>query len=248
SYNTLQKKVGTHSLKFDGTNNYLLLPSTVGDMSQTTISFWAYNSSSTTARQRFFDFGNDDKHYMYLTPNNGSSMCFAIRNGDEEQTLTAPKFTTFGWHHFAVTMPSRYSQAEHDSQVSLYIDGELVASSTNIILRPSDIHSVRNYVGRSQTATAPLFKGYLDEIRIYNYALSASEIAVLAGKEVLFGDANNDGIVNVNDITLTAAYILDNSLTNINKVAADSNKDGIINVNDITTTAKIILNLMNLGI
>ncbi len=242
SYNTIQKKIGTHSLKFDGVNNYLLLPSSVGDMSQATISFWAYNSSSTTARQRFFDFGNDDKHYMYLTPNNGSSMCLAIRNGDEEQTLTAQKFTTFGWHHFAVTMPSRDSQAEHDSQVSLYIDGELVASSTDISLRPSDIHSVRNYVGRSQSATDPLFKGYLDEFRIYNYALSASEVAILAGKEVLLGDANNDGIVNVNDITLTATYILDNSLTNINKVAADSNKDGIINVNDITTTAKIILN------
>lgn len=241
SYNTLQKKIGTHSLKFDGTNNYLLLPSSVGNMSQTTISFWVYNSSSTTARQRLFDFGNDDKHYMYLTPNNGSNMCFAIRNGDKEQTLTAPKFTSYGWHHFAVTMPSRNPQTDNNSQVSLYIDGELVASSADITLRPDDIHPVRNYVGRSQSATDPLFKGYVDELRIYNYALSASEVAVLAGNEVLLGDANNDGIVNVNDITLTSAYILDNSLTNINKIAADSNKDGIINVNDITTTATIIL-------
>ena len=57
----------------------------------------------------------------------------------------------------------------------------------------------------------------------------------------LLGDANNDGVVNVNDITCTADYILTGNTVSFNHDNADVNKDGIINVNDITSTAAIIL-------
>ena len=55
------------------------------------------------------------------------------------------------------------------------------------------------------------------------------------------GDANNDGIVNVNDIATIATFILDGSASVWNFDNADVNKDGKINVNDITGTADIIL-------
>lgn len=58
---------------------------------------------------------------------------------------------------------------------------------------------------------------------------------------LLLGDANNDGIINVNDITTIAEYILKGSATNFNFANADVNSDGIINVNDITGVASIIL-------
>jgi hypothetical protein len=37
-----------------------------------------------------------------------------------------------------------------------------------------------NYIGRSQK-TYPLFNGNIDEFRVYNYELSANEVAQLAG-------------------------------------------------------------------
>ena len=58
---------------------------------------------------------------------------------------------------------------------------------------------------------------------------------------LLLGDANNDGNVNVNDITTIAEYILKGSAANFNFANADVNGDGIINVNDITGVASIIL-------
>ena len=55
------------------------------------------------------------------------------------------------------------------------------------------------------------------------------------------GDANSDGMVNVNDITTIATYILNGSAENFNFKNADVNEDGVINVNDITGTAEVIL-------
>lgn len=59
---------------------------------------------------------------------------------------------------------------------------------------------------------------------------------------ILSGDANDDGKVNVNDITTTAEYILKGHVAPWNAANADANCDGTINVNDITATADLILN------
>ncbi|MDO5447102.1 MAG: rhamnogalacturonate lyase, partial [Prevotellaceae bacterium] len=55
------------------------------------------------------------------------------------------------------------------------------------------------------------------------------------------GDANDDGVVDVADITTIAAFILGNEPDIFNMVAADANEDGNIDVADITATANIIL-------
>lgn len=55
------------------------------------------------------------------------------------------------------------------------------------------------------------------------------------------GDANNDGSVDVTDITAIASYILGTTPETWNEDNADANSDGVIDVSDITTTATIIL-------
>ena len=47
--------------------------------------------------------------------------------------------------------------------------------------RPSMISPSRCYIGRSQFAADPLFKGNIDDFRIYSFALSAEDIALVAG-------------------------------------------------------------------
>ncbi|MDO5446916.1 MAG: dockerin type I repeat-containing protein [Prevotellaceae bacterium] len=56
------------------------------------------------------------------------------------------------------------------------------------------------------------------------------------------GDADDDGVVTVSDITTIAAYILGNNPSPFNESNADADEDGQITVSDITTTAGIILN------
>lgn len=62
------------------------------------------------------------------------------------------------------------------------------------------------------------------------------------GKTKHPGDANDDGVVSVADLSLIASYILGDSSTEINKDNADVNDDGEITVADLSAIASMILN------
>ena len=64
---------------------------------------------------------------------------------------------------------------------------------------------------------------------------------IIETSAIILGDANNDGYVNVNDITTTVEYILTGYSDGFTVKNADANEDGTINVNDITKMAEIIL-------
>lgn len=175
-------KSGEKSLYLRATNDYyLMLPPRAGHLNNFTICTWVrWNGANSW--ERLFDFGNGTTQYMFLTPSNGSEMRFVIKNGGDEQILSATRMSSGKWLHLAVTMS--------DSETKIYVDGEEVASTTGITIRPKDFNPVLNYIGRSQFPSDPLFKGYIDDFRIYNYALSASDVV-----EVMNGRA--DGIENI---------------------------------------------------
>ena len=154
--------------------NYVQLPYGVADSDELTVALWV-NLRSSSSWQRIFDFGYDTNHYLFLTPSNGSVMRFAIKNGGSEQTLDAPKLTAMAWTHVAVTIGK--------DATTIYINGEEEASTTAITIRPRDVRPVLCYLGRSQFPADPCFTGYLDDVRIYNYALTEAEVqAVMADK------------------------------------------------------------------
>ena len=175
SVNTM-KKSGTNALNLSSQNGYMQLPYAAVTQDAMTIACWVRWSGSNSW-ERVFDFGNSTDQYMFLTPSNGSEMRFVMKNGGEEQILsTGARLRATTWKHIAVTL-----QPNQDGTVSvkLYNDGELAASSDEFTLKPSDIMPSLCYIGRSQFASDPLFKGYLDDFRIYNYALSAEEVALV---------------------------------------------------------------------
>ena len=58
--------------------------------------------------------------------------------------------------------------------------------------------------------------------------------------EVIPGDVNNDGTVNVSDVTLLIAYAMNNT-GDINTAAADVTGDGNINISDVTLLISMVL-------
>ena len=60
-------------------------------------------------------------------------------------------------------------------------------------------------------------------------------------KDMIKGDANGDGLVNVTDIVATVNYIMNNPSTDFIFDAADVNQDGKVNVTDIVATVNIII-------
>ena len=150
---------------------YLQLPAGVVQGDELTVGLWV-QPASTTAKMRLFDFGYDTDHYLYLTSNYGSNkMRLAIKNGDSEQTLDCTRLQAFRWKHVVVTM--------RPGHTAIYIDGELAAETDAITISPADVHPVVCYLGRSQFNADPFFQGNMEQVCIYNYALSPDEVKSL---------------------------------------------------------------------
>jgi hypothetical protein len=159
-------KVGNRAVNFNRANS-IQLPPTVANFDQITIATWVYPQSSVQW-QRIFDFGNGESENMFLTSRTDTKKFrFAIKNGGEEQRLDADPLILSRWSHVAVTLGNDTAR--------IYVNGEVAAESDGFTIKPSDFNPLLNYIGRSQYPD-PLFSGYVDDFRIYNYVLPADEI------------------------------------------------------------------------
>ncbi|HEX2877448.1 MAG TPA: LamG domain-containing protein [Polyangiaceae bacterium] len=153
-----------------------LPPGVVSQLSEVTIATWV-KLTSGAAFQRVFDFGVDTSTFMYLV-NAGSNgfVRFRIQSAplNKNQVLEGAAALPVGkWTHVAVTLG--------DAGVSIYVDGAQVAQQAPAALRPSDLGStVNNFIGHSPFAADPYLDGQVDEFRIYERVLSATEIGALA--------------------------------------------------------------------
>ncbi len=166
-------KVGKAIQLNAGTAKCLQLPATIANHRQLTIATWVL-LRSTNLWQRIFDFGNGTDQYVFLT-NSGATgkVRLTIKNGGDEQILDIPSTLKNNvWAHLAITFA--------DDVVTAYLNGQAVASSTTMTIRPSDFRPIFNYIGRSQYSNDPWLLAFIDDFRIYNYALSANEIAAIA--------------------------------------------------------------------
>lgn len=171
SSTTLLSKSGTNSINMTNQDVFLVIPSGATNTNAMTIATWV-RWSGGGSWQRIFDFGTGTDKYMFVTPSNGSEMRFVMKNGGDEEILSTSKLTANSWKHLAITI----NPTDAGVEVKFYIDGEEKAASTSFTIKPSDIGSFLNYIGRSQFSGDPLFKGYIDDFRIYNYALTAEAV------------------------------------------------------------------------
>ena len=89
--------------------------------------------------------------------------------------MNSPGILAVGWHHVAVAIDSQAKT------ITLYVDGERIASGATAVL-PKDLgKTTQNWIGRSQYAPTRYFLGSIDDFRIYNRALSPAEVRYLAG-------------------------------------------------------------------
>lgn len=161
------------AISLDGSSSYVTLanplPAPIYD--QITVATWVYWNGGSNW-QRIFDFGTGTSQYLFLCPSpDSTTLRFAIKNGGAEQQINTTILPAGQWVHVAVALGGGVGR--------LYVNGVLAATNSSITIKPSDFAPTLNYIGKSQFSADPLFNGLIDDFRIYNYALSASEIAAL---------------------------------------------------------------------
>jgi len=163
---------------FDGVDDHLELPpSLLSNVSDFTFTAWVYWTGNRAWPMIFnfndgqvTDIGNGA--YMELTPWFGGfkSTAFTMSTsgyGQDEGVISAKGLPLNTWTHVAVILKG--------DNGALYIDGSLVKAGS-IPLDPKDLSLSRLYIGKSSFLEHPHFTGKIDEIRIYDKALSITEI------------------------------------------------------------------------
>jgi autotransporter-associated beta strand protein len=171
------------SLYLNGTSTaYATLPAGfVSTLNNFTIAAWV-KMDALSNWMRVFDFGSSTTNYMFLTVQTGvtggkSIVGYGIKNGTPAELNLRYNYTfpLNTWTHLAIT--------QSGNTLNMFINGALVATSTTITIKPADLgNTTQNYLGKSQF-NDPMFKGAIDDFRIYGRALSTTEIAGLTGKD-----------------------------------------------------------------
>lgn len=164
---------------FDG-NDWIELPheSLLNENSNLSISAWYSFANGAEEGQIIasgdYRGGNDPIH-MRLGPNGSTQLSF-------NNIATATDFSslTGKWYHFVSTLGSHNGI----SQLNIYIDGKVIASSEKSLEVISYDKDMPTLIGALEgrpfySMPGQFFNGSLDEIRIYDRTLSATEVNAL---------------------------------------------------------------------
>lgn len=170
---------GSYALSFDGSNDYVDLPSGWADFTDGfSIECWVYPTSdgSTWSWQRYFDAtimsgGNRTHQLLFCRAGTANDVVLIIDNdaagSSEAYVNTTTGVLTFNtWHHFVASV-------HKDGNVYIYHNGTQVASGTASGM-PSVVNRIDTVIGKDHTGGSYL-EGKFDELAVYKHPLSQSE-------------------------------------------------------------------------
>ncbi len=176
--------VGT-AFGFDGTNSYVQIPDAPAlRPTNLTIEAWvrfdsldSAGSGGSPAGQQYIVFKQNSQNGAFEGYNllknrygNGDVFSFLISSGDSVEVDSVTLISTGVWYHVAGVRGTNF--------VQLYINGQLEDQAA--IGFPQDYSALPLYFGTSgQPSWDHKFQGALDEVTLYNRALSSNEIAAI---------------------------------------------------------------------
>ncbi|MBF0524976.1 MAG: flagellar filament capping protein FliD [Deltaproteobacteria bacterium] len=122
-----------------------------------------------------------------VTMNAGNQMVFTVQTASGTHTLTAPAGSTPAasqWSQVAVT----YDGTQATNQMKIYVNGTMVAQGNAGAAGESVVDSGANMVIGNSSALTNGFNGQVDELGLYNQALSDKEIEAHANRGVYVGN------------------------------------------------------------
>ncbi|MBI4173447.1 MAG: hypothetical protein HY519_01890, partial [Candidatus Aenigmarchaeota archaeon] len=175
-------------LTFDAADDFTNVShhSSLNLASNFTVALWVYWKGGA-ANQWLVGKGNDDQIFsdnydLYLA--SGTQLRFAVGNGASSQAFSTSAFTKNRWHHVAVVA--------NQSDVSIYVNGVLNTSATLTVTPATNAQSLTIGAKASAAGMQNFFNGSVDEIRIYNRALTATEVRQAANQSFKSTDFGSD--------------------------------------------------------
>ena len=179
-------EVGTGSLFLSAEySQYVQISSLQNTNAGLSFSLWFMNRNSSS-RARLFDFGNGVNSDNILITIHHDNLAFIVFKGGvvSRQLLNVVVNINDGvWRHVVWTLDPV------GGVWKVYINGNLIWQGTDNDY-PNILSRTSNFLGKSNWANDPYFNGGIDEFRMYNRVLTASEVKLLYSgnsNELTFG-------------------------------------------------------------
>lgn len=162
-------------LTLDGSTNYISTGSSSSNPSDFSLELWF--KTNTAAGGRLIGFGDaatgastSRDRQVYMT--NAGRLVFGVNPGTQQTVASSSSYNNNAWHHLAATLGS--------SGLQLYVDGSPVAGNGAVTTAGNYTGYWRigydDLAGWPSSPTSNYFAGRIDEVKIYNHALSATEV------------------------------------------------------------------------
>jgi len=159
-------QVGSDALSFDGTDDYVNLGQQIEVENVRTLSCWAKKTSADTAEDIIqFDSGRISISYETQA---SDGFEINIYDGSSYGVITSGVTTQNTWIHLLLTYDG--------STAEFYVDG---ASQGTVSTGLQTNNESDDAIGSDPTNTSLSFQGQIDDVRIYDRALSQPEIKAL---------------------------------------------------------------------
>jgi len=167
-----RKGKANSAMSFDGVDDYIDCgnDSSLDITDAITLEAWIYKNVGGQSFQRIVQKGNVNQAYGLLFESTTTLKARLYLGADTDFTLQT-NFDTGKWKHVVMTYDSHYIKG--------YVDGVNVYTSADQNCTIGTIGHNLQIGRRGDGHTGTYFNGLIDDVRIYNRALSAEEIKLL---------------------------------------------------------------------
>jgi len=152
-----------------------------------TLSLWVKANSFSGYTELFYGSATGGNHGYGMMLNSSGEVRYEIYGSTGgRQYVTSDSITTDKWYHLVMTFDHQ------TNQLKLYINGE--KNKSNTLSDPGDVQSPQGFIIGSHAGTSYYFDGFIDEIKIYPFALTEDEVKLdyNRGASVVLGALSTD--------------------------------------------------------
>ncbi|MGL4173797.1 MAG: signal peptidase I [Actinomycetota bacterium] len=165
------------SVRFDGASTYVSANANVTNPQVFSVEA-RFKTTGSAAGGKIVGFGNNGtgssaSYDRHIFMNNAGRLVFGVYPGAVRVVVSPASYNDNQWHHVVATLSS--------AGMRLYVDGVLVASDPAIT--SAQVYNGRWRIGwdnlggwGANTPTNSYFTGFIDEVAIYNSALTATQV------------------------------------------------------------------------
>jgi len=180
---TTQAAVGSGALQFDGSSSKVTLSNQTLHGGTETWSAWVYMPNVSTGGTILYKSDNDSSDGWMLYIDTSAELWLRLSTvncsgSDFYAHSSSAAVTSNQWYLVTATWNGALNS---NSDITLYVNGNPVSSTGTSCpgATHNDSQSYTPYIGYGGSGAAGYFTGSIDDVRVYNQALSASQIQQL---------------------------------------------------------------------